>query len=186
MTDQQAQALYRDHAEALEMNANGDSGLAAFLGDTVAEFHRPSENAPQLHPAAVDLDPLGRGEDSPAGDRLRQIAAIHALAGFYAIHPHVPAEDRLRQIAAIHALAEFYATHPDVPMPTSVVAVHTSSSYDGPEHDRVLAVMEFARTVGTFAQESWSMVSARHTVAIAHGMNVMVRMEALLSQRTDQ
>lgn len=60
-------ALTVDHAQALAMNADGDAGRAAFLGEVTAERF-----------------------GQPAGDRVRMIAAIHALADFFRDHPAVP------------------------------------------------------------------------------------------------
>jgi hypothetical protein len=108
MADQTNQALYRDHAEALEMNANGDAGRAAFLG----------ENDPGPVPPMTD-------HDHAVLLRVRVIAAIHAMAQWLLDHPDAPTPVSIRMIARageIHnttdaervaVLDEFHSMHPD-------------------------------------------------------------------------
>lgn len=127
------------------------------------------------HRFQMDTDPLGRGapvvaEQASATAELMALPDANGTIG-----------ERLRQIAAIHALANFYAMNPDVPMPRYVMASRTTMPGDGTEHDRVIEVMEFARHVGAETTEDWHHVSARHTVALAAGMRVFVAISAELA-----
>lgn len=90
---------------------------------------------------------------------------------------------RARQIAAIHALATFYAEHPEEPMPKHILANHTSWSHEAPEHDRVIQVLEFAQRHGEQADETWEDVKARHTLTEQDGMRVTLMYVAHLDQR---
>lgn len=59
MTDQTAQAVYRDHVEALEMNANGDAGRDAFLGQPMPLSPRQrTEVALRMIADAIRLESL--------------------------------------------------------------------------------------------------------------------------------
>lgn len=153
-----------------DLAATRETSPPAAWADGVACGHgttkRDCEWCNPVDPATVDTDPLGRGTPPPADPQ---------AAG-------TPG-DRLRQIAAIHALAHFYACHPEIPMPDYVLAASTSlPSAEVPEHERVLEVMDFAKAVGTEAEEDWSRVHARHTLSLAGGMRVVVRMTAELDR----
>jgi hypothetical protein len=131
------------------------------------------------HRFQMDTDPLGRGAQTASP--LSHSEAEVALAA--QPDPDGSIGQRLRKIAAIHAMAHFYATHPEIPMPDYVLAATTSlPSADVSEHDRVIAVMEFAKAVGAEAEEDWSSVHARHTLSLAGGMRVIIRMTAELDR----
>lgn len=81
---------------------------------------------------------------------------------------------RARQIAAIHALAEWYARHVDVPMPLQVVAMSYTYPYNGPEAERAAAVLDFAAHVGVKPAETGSELTARHELIVQDGMRVAI------------
>lgn len=93
-----------------------------------------------------------------------------------------PAGVRARQVAALHALANWYAEHPDIPMPENVICSTWSYSHEGDEADRVLAVLDFARRVGATPTETWDEVKAHHTLMHMHGMAVRIHHTARLAQ----
>lgn len=87
---------------------------------------------------------------------------------------------RARQVAAIHALANFYAEHPDVPMPQAVICTSWSYPGDGDEADRVLAVVDLGNRLGSPATETWDEVKVQHVLMQMHGMSVRITSTARL------
>jgi hypothetical protein len=102
--------------------------------------------------------------------------------------PHGPeapavimAGERVRKIAAIHALADWYQANPDQPMPAHIIATTRTYNHQGPEVDRVLAVLDFARRAGVDAEETWDEVKARVVLVRQEGMTIAVSSSAALS-----
>lgn len=90
---------------------------------------------------------------------------------------------RAQQIQAIHDLATFYAEHPNEPMPEHIIAIR--QSFGGfpnglPEHDRVIAVLDFATRNGLTPTESWDKVQARLELSDTSGMSIVISSTAHL------
>jgi hypothetical protein len=87
---------------------------------------------------------------------------------------------RSARIAAIHALADWYAQNPDQPMPVHITASTYTYAHHGPEVERVMAVLDFATRAGVDAEETWESVKARFHLFDQDGMNIYITMSATL------
>lgn len=83
-----------------------------------------------------------------------------------------PAGDRVRAIAAIHALADFYRDHPDFPVPHSVVA---TSAVEGAERIEGLAAWMEVPAYGSDADGRPLQLDVALTNGYETGLYVLVR-----------
>jgi hypothetical protein len=136
---------------------------------------------PTHHPAAVSCLGAPAGFESPCGI----IAGPHGPHGPLPTTPQTSTEEtqqvRARKIAAIHALADWYARTPDAPMPSAVLAYSVTYGHNAPEADRVAQVLAFARVCDVAPKETRSEVATRFNLREQEGMTVTVSMSAVLS-----
>jgi hypothetical protein len=88
---------------------------------------------------------------------------------------------RAQKIAAIHALAHFYADNPCVAMPAHVMAFSHTYPHQGDEMARVNDVLYLASATGETATETGDQINARHQIAWIGGMAVTVSATADLT-----
>ena len=92
-----------------------------------------------------------------------------------------PETIRRRKIAAIHALANWYAAHPQIEMPETVLAYTRRSRHNsGTEFERVMATADFAERTGMQLTDTGTEISARLILHTQDGMRITVSDTAVL------